>query len=84
MTTFPYSKWVEIQVFGTFCDIVFDNIADFAIIQLLNKHMTQLSENEYLGIVAKKIQKMHGMVRHFPAFLTIFFGLYGQVVDLKT
>ena len=43
MTTFPYSKWVEIQVFGTFCDIVFDNITDFAIIQLLNKHMTQLS-----------------------------------------
>ena len=57
MTTFPYSKWVEIQVFGTFCDIVFDNITDFAIIQLLNKHMTQLSENEYLGIFGNCCQK---------------------------
>ena len=32
----------------------------------------------------KRYKRMHGMVRHFPAFLTIFFGLYGQVVDLKT
>ena len=25
-----------------------------------------------------------GVVGHFPAFLTIFFGLYGQVMDLRT
>ena len=62
MTIFPYLKWVEIQdssVWNFLC-YWFDNIADFSIIQFLNKHMTQLSENEYLGIVAKKIQKMHG------------------------
>ena len=25
-----------------------------------------------------------GVVGHFPAFLAIFFGLYGQVMDLRT
>ena len=25
-----------------------------------------------------------GVVGHFPAFLAIFFGLYGQVIDLRT
>ena len=59
MTTFPYLKWVGIQdssVWNFLC-YCFDNIADFSIIKLLNKHMTQLSENEYLGIFGNCCQK---------------------------